>query len=95
MGYENPTPEYLDAVCSWMKSRRNWDAKPEWILPSSGVVNAFFQGVRTYTNEGDGVMIMTPVYFPMSIASNSTHRKFVNDPLVDTRTSYEIDLDCM
>lgn len=95
MGYENPTPEYLEAVCSWMKSRRNWDAKPEWILPSSGVVNAFFEAVKTYTNEGDGVMIMTPVYFPMSIAINSTHRKLVSNQLINTGTSYEIDFDDM
>ena len=93
MGYENPTPEYLATVCSWMKSRRNWDAKPEWILPSSGVVNAFFQAVRTYTNDGDGVMIMTPVYFPMSMAIDSTHRKLVDNQLINTGTSYEIDFD--
>ena len=95
MGYENPTPEYLDTVCSWMKSRRNWDAEPEWILPSSGVVNAFFEAVKTYTDEGNGVMIMTPVYFPMSMAINSTHRKLVNNPLINTGTSYEIDFDDM
>ena len=95
MGYENPTPEYLETVCKWMKSRRNWDAEPEWILPSSGVVNAFFEAVKTYTKEGDGVMIMTPVYYPMSMAINSTRRKLVSNPLINTGTSYEIDFNDM
>ena len=42
MGYSNATPGYLEAVCSWMKTRRNWNAQPEWILPSHGIVDAFF-----------------------------------------------------
>ncbi|MBQ3447126.1 MAG: pyridoxal phosphate-dependent aminotransferase [Synergistaceae bacterium] len=91
MGYENPTPEYLSAVCNWMKSRRNWDASPEWILPSAGVVDAFFEAVKTFTHEGDGVMLMTPVYHPMYMAVNFTGRKLVSNPLINTGTRYEID----
>ena len=95
MGYENPTPEYLSSVCEWMRVRRNWNAKPEWILPSHGVVDAFFRAVLTYTNEGDGVMIMTPVYYPMYMAVNMTGRKLVENPLINKGTRYEIDFDDM
>ena len=95
MGYENPSPDYLASVCSWLKSRHNWNAKPEWILPSHGVVDAFFQAVRTFTEEGDGVMLMTPVYYPMYTAINSTRRKLVDNPLINTGTRYEIDFDDM
>ena len=95
MGYENPTCEYLDAVCSWMRERRNWDARPEWILPSPGVVDAFFEAVRTYTHEGDGVMLMTPVYHPMYMAVNMNRRKLIDCPMTNTGTSYGIDFDLM
>lgn len=61
MGYANPTQEYLDTVCRWMKERHGWEARPEWILPSHGVVDAFFEAVKIYTHEGEGVMLMTPV----------------------------------
>ena len=93
MGYENPTPEYLDTVCSWMKDKHNWDARPEWILPSHGVVDAFFQTVKTYTNEGDGVMLMTPVYYPMYHAVNFNRRTLVDNQLVNKGDHYEIDFD--
>jgi len=95
MGYENPTSEYLSTVCEWMRVRRKWDAKPEWILPSSGVVDAFFRAVLTFTNEGDGIMLMTPVYYPMYMAVNTTGRKLVENPLINTGTRYEIDFDDM
>lgn len=95
LGYENPTPEYLATVCEWMKTRHNWDAKPEWILNTHGVVDAFFQAVRTYTREGDGIILMPPVYYPMSIAVNTTGRKLVSNPLINTGTRYEVDFDGM
>lgn len=91
MGYAGPTSNYLDAVCSWFRTRQNWNAKPEWILNTHGVVNAFFEAVKTYTNPGDGVILFTPVYHPMYMAVNFTGRKLIASPLISTGKSYEID----
>ncbi len=93
MGYENPTDSYLESVCSWMKARHNWNAKPEWILPSHGIVDAFFEAVRTYTNEGDGIILTTPVYHPMYMAVNFNKRRLIDCPMINTGTRYEIDFD--
>ncbi|MBQ3449935.1 MAG: pyridoxal phosphate-dependent aminotransferase [Synergistaceae bacterium] len=93
MGYENPTESYLESVCSWMKTRHNWDAKPEWILPSHGIVDAFFEAVRTYTNQGDGIILTTPVYHPMYMAVNFNKRTLIDCPMINTGTRYEIDFD--
>ena len=93
MGYANPTPSYLEAVCNWQKVRHHWDAKPEWILNTHGVVDAFFEAVKTYTREGDGVMLLTPVYHPMYMAVNFTNRVLIDCPLINTGTGYAIDFD--
>lgn len=93
MGYANPTKEYQETVCAWMKKRHGWDAKPEWILPSHGVVDAFFDAVKIYTKEGEGVMLMTPVYYPMYHAVQDTNRVLVDCPLVRRGNTYEIDFD--
>lgn len=93
MGYENPTESYLESVCSWMKTRHDWEAKPEWILPSHGIVDAFFEAVKTYTHEGDGVILTTPVYHPMYMAVNFNHRTLIDCPMINTGTRYEIDFD--
>ena len=93
MGYAGATPAYLETVCEWMRTRHNWDAKPEWILPSQGIVDAFFTAVRTYTREGEGVILNTPVYYPMYLAINSQGRKLVDNPMINTGTRYEIDFE--
>lgn len=96
MGYANPTSEYFDTVCKWMKTRHNWDAKPEWIVNTHGIVDAFFEAVRAFTNEGDGVILMTPVYYPMYMAVNSLNRRLVENPLINKANKgkrYEIDFD--
>ena len=90
-GYANPTESYLESVCSWQKTRHNWDAKPEWILPSHGVVDAFFEAVKTYTRPGEGVMLTTPVYYPMYDAIRLTGRILVDSPMINNGTRYEID----
>ncbi|MBQ6773510.1 MAG: pyridoxal phosphate-dependent aminotransferase [Synergistaceae bacterium] len=93
MGYANPTQEYLSEVCNWFEHRHNWKAKPEWILTTHGVVDAFFEAVKTYTNPGEGVMLTTPVYHPMYMAVNFTGRKLVDCKMINTGTSYKIDFD--
>ena len=93
MGYANPTDQYLEAVCEWFRRRHNWSAKPEWILNTHGVVDAFFTAVKTFTNEGDGVLLTTPVYYPMYMAVRDTNRKLVASPMIYTGKSYEIDFD--
>ncbi len=93
LGYANPTDAYLSSVCRWMKERRGWDARPEWILPAHGVVDAFFDCVKIYTEPGDGVMLMTPVYYPMYHAVLDNGRKLVDNPLVRRESRYEIDFE--
>lgn len=93
MGYANPTNEYLETVCNWMKKRHGWNAKPEWILPSHGIVDAFFEAVKIYTKEGEGVILMTPTYYPMYTAIKNNNRVLMDCPLKQTEDSYEIDFD--
>ena len=91
LGYANPTQEYLDTVCRWMRERHGWDARPEWILPEHGIVDAFFNAVKIFTQPGEGVMLMTPVYYPMYRAVNDNSRVLVDCPLVYKGDRYEID----
>lgn len=93
MGYANPTQEYLETVCQWMKKRHDWEAKPEWILPAHGVIDSFFESVKIYTQKGDGVMLMTPVYYPMYHAVNYNNRVLVDCSLVLKGNRYEIDFE--
>jgi cystathionine beta-lyase len=91
LGYTMPTESYLNAVCGWMKKRHGWDIKPEWIMGSAGVVEAFFSAIKAMTEPGDGVIIMSPVYYPFYFAIEKNNRNVIKSPLINTGSSYEID----
>lgn len=90
LGYTDPSKEYLAAVCGWMKRRHGWNAEPEWIIPTPGVVPALFCAVRAFTKPGDGVILLTPVYYPFYRAIEKSGRSVAECPLAE-RGRYEID----
>ena len=93
LGYTAPTDAYLDAVCAWMQKRHDWAISQEWIIGMPGVVNAFFLAVKALTDEGDGVIIQTPVYYPFYAAAKRNKRTLVKNPLLFTGSGYVIDYD--
>lgn len=93
LGYTIHTPEYLQAVMKWMKKRHDWEIRKEWILAVPGVVGAFYMAVRALTEPGEGVIVMTPVYYPFYDAVKSAGRNLVENPLVERNGRFEIDFD--
>lgn len=93
LGYTAPTDGYFDAVCAWMKRRHNWDVNRESILCTPGVVNAFFIAVKALTDPGDGVIIMTPVYYPFYMAIEKNGRKIIRNQLIEKDGHYFIDFE--
>ncbi len=91
LGYTGPTQDYYDAVKGWMKRRHNWDIKEEWINLSAGVVSAFYAAVRAFTEPGDGVLLMTPAYYPFYSAIEKNERTLVRNPLIEKDGRYYID----
>jgi cystathionine beta-lyase len=71
-----------------------WKVEPEALLFVPGVVTAFNQAVHAVTSPGDGVLVQTPVYFPMLWAPDNAGCTL--DDMELTRRSdgtYEIDFD--
>ena len=93
LGYTSPTAEYMDAVCGWMKRRHNWDVKPEEIILTAGVVTALFTAVLAYTEPGDGVITMPPVYGPFDFSIKQNGRVNVECPLINKDEYYTIDFE--
>lgn len=93
LGYNNPSADYLDAVCGWMKRRHGWEIKKEWISQTPGVVPAMFFAVKAYTQPGDGVIIMTPIYYPFYGAIKANGREVVATELLDDGENYTIDFE--
>lgn len=93
LGYANPTSEYKQTVVNWMKRHHNWEPSPDWLIDTPGVINAFFTAVHAFTKPGDGILLMTPVYYPMYFAATRNNRKLISCALINTNGQYTIDFD--
>jgi cystathionine beta-lyase len=81
-GYFGDDRAYLTAIQWWMKTRHDWDVEPEWIFTTHGLVNGTALCIDTYTQPGDGVILMTPVYHAFSRIIKAAGRTVVECPLV-------------
>ncbi len=91
LGYTHPTDTYYDAVIGWMKRRHGFDVKKEWIIQTPGVVDALGLLIEVTSKPCEGVIILTPVYYPFDMAVLAKDRKIVYSILINNNGHYEID----
>lgn len=91
LGYTEATEAYFDAVCGWMKHRHNFEVKSEWIINTPGVVDALAVLVDAVTKPGEGVIILTPVYYPFDMSVIAKGRRIIYSTLINNNGHYEID----
>lgn len=93
LGYANPTLEFKDSVVGWMKRRHGWTIDPDWMIGTHGVISAFYNAIKVFTKPGEGVLLTTPIYYPMYSGIRSNNRVLVDSPLINKGGRYEIDFD--
>ncbi len=92
LGYQTAEPSWYEAVTGWTRRRYGWETRPEWFYTTPGIVNALYHGVAAFTEEGDGVIVMPPVYYPFYKAVEENGRSLVRCPLVEGENlRYSID----
>ncbi len=94
-GFTLPSPAYLDRVAWWFETQRRCVIRPEWILPTHGIVFSLATALRAFTNPGDGLIMMTPGYLRYRQAADRLGRKTVICPLILRGGRYHIDFDCL
>lgn len=93
LGYTQTTDAYYESVFQWMELKHGFRPKLEWCVQTPGVVPALNSMVPLYTKQGEGVLIMTPVYYPFKMAIEDSGRKVVTTELVAKGNRYEIDFE--
>ena len=83
LGYQTAEPSWYEAVTGWTRRRYGWETRSEWFYTTPGIVNALYHGVAAFTEEGDGVIVMPPVYYPFYKAVEENGRRLVRCPLIE------------
>ncbi|ONI47811.1 aminotransferase [Candidatus Epulonipiscium fishelsonii] len=91
-GYTTQTEEYKKSIIDWYNRRHNMKIEEDWLVFSNGTVSAIRNCLRALTNEGDGVIIQSPVYYPFKREILETNRVAVDNILIrDENNHYTID----
>ena len=74
-----------ETIRGWYKTRYGIELSARDILPGPGTVLSFGMIVREFSAEGQGVLILTPVYTPFFEVIEKNKRKVVEVPLAPDR----------
>ena len=92
-GYTNYPEAYYIAIQKWMEKRFEWKIKKEWIVPCYGVVPSLNFAMSAYTNEGDSIIVQTPLYPPFVSSIKHKKRRVLENTLQYADGVYTIDFE--
>lgn len=90
-GYFGDDSAYLQAICWWMQNRHGWTVDPAAIFTTHGLVNGTAICVDAFTQPGDGVLLMTPVYHAFARVIRGAGREVIECPLGQDQGRYVFD----
>lgn len=98
-GYSVDLPELKAVVAERLLTRHNWNVSPEAVVLLPGLVSGLNVVCRAIGNEGDGVLVNTPVYPPFLMAPGNQGRnlQFFEQRLSrrEHLLAYDVDFDAM
>lgn len=95
-GYPCADPKDQTAFCDYWERRHGLKLLPEQTEMLPCVVTGLRQAVLTFTQPGDRVLLMTPLYAPFSDAVARSGRRIVDIPLIKGEDArYSVDFDAV
>ncbi|WEV74535.1 PatB family C-S lyase [Bifidobacterium sp. ESL0798] len=92
-GYAMPAESYTSVFTGWLKERNDWQLQEDNIGFVIRVVDAISMAIRSMSNEGDAVIVFTPLYGFFESAVVGARRKLVANRINYTDHGYEVDFD--
>jgi cystathionine beta-lyase len=83
--------ECKQAIIGWFKRRYDYEIAPEEIFYSPGVVPAIGFLLNMLSEEGDGIIIQRPVYYPFTNKILGNNRKVADNALIYEDGKYRMD----
>lgn len=93
LGYTFACKEWAESIINWLKERYDWEIREEMLTFTPGIVRGLAFVIHCFTQKGDKVMVMPPVYHPFFLVTQKNEREVVFSPLVLKDGQYHIDFD--
>ena len=93
LGYTLACKEWSESIVKWLRNRHGWAIRENMLTFTPGIVRGLAFAVQCFTEKGDKIMVMPPVYHPFFLVSERNERQVVFSPLVLKEGSLYIDFD--
>lgn len=90
-GYTLYSDSLAPTVKNWINKRHGWSIENEWISYTPGIVSAILYAIECFTNEGDSILVQSPIYPPFLQLPKDSGRKIVESEMILNNGRYEID----
>jgi cysteine-S-conjugate beta-lyase len=92
-GYSIDSNGLYQSIINWQKNQHNWEINKENIYMINGVVPAYSACIEAFSEEGDEVIVQTPIYPPLFKCVNANNRKVIINELKNDNGYYTMDLE--
>ena len=93
LGYTSTPEEYYQSIIRWEKEQHEWLVEKEWVAYCPGVITSINQAYLTFTQPGDSIIVMPPVYNLFRMYAEKLGRRVIDNPLLFDGNHYRMDLD--
>jgi cystathionine beta-lyase len=90
-GYEIVPEGFARSIADWWATRYDWALDPAWVQFSSGVMPAVSSLIRSLTEPGQGVVLVSPVYNCFFSTIRQCGRQLLVSDLTYHQGAYRID----
>lgn len=80
-----------DAITGWFQRRYDWAVNKDDVFFSPGIVPAIAFLLQMLSDEGDGIIIQRPVYYPFTDKIKASNRVIFNNALLYNNGEYTMD----
>jgi len=95
LGYEEATDSMFEAQIDWVQKHYAYEMKREWMFMSPSVVGSINVAIKAFSQEGDKIIVQSPVYpkFYSSVTNND--RVILENPLKEKDGYFSMDFDAL
>ena len=90
-GYTEQYDDVFEAIQWWMNAEHDAHVEAQQISLSPSVVTSISMAIQAFTDPGDTVAVLSPVYGPFFTCTKQNHRKVADCPLRIEQGKFEID----
>ena len=91
LGYTYTPEEFYQSIIHWEKEMHGWQVEKDWVAYCPGVITAINQAYLTFTEPGDGIVVMPPVYNLFRMYAERLGRRVIDCPLLFDGKHYRMD----